>query len=85
MSRRGEYNAYLRSQHIPIIQSFCDENGLEWHFVNDFEWHIRIDNKLDVYPTRKRWCWLPNEHRGGFKDFEELQDIYFTELKELEK
>lgn len=80
MSSRGARNAYLRQKHIMIIQDFCDRSGLEWHYVHGYEWHIRIDNVLDVFPTRKRWHCLITDHRGSFSDYEELQDIYFKEV-----
>lgn len=79
MSNRGIKNAWARAANLPLIKEFCNELGLEWRFIAG-DWHIRIDNKLDVYPTRKRWCWPPTEERGSYNGFEQLQDIYMTRI-----
>jgi hypothetical protein len=41
------------------------------------DWHLRIEGKFDVYPTRKRWHYIPTEARGGFEDYEDLGRIFF--------
>jgi len=43
MSNRGYMNREQRKKHIPIIESFCKDNGLTYKFVNGYEWHIRIE------------------------------------------
>jgi hypothetical protein len=76
MSRSSWYNAKLRKEHIPVIVEFCKDAGFSYKFVNGFEWHIRIENVLDVFPTRNRWYWLPTGERGSFNDHEELGQIF---------
>lgn len=84
MSNKGVHNRRLRRQNVPLIEEFCKELGLNIKYIAG-DWHIRIDNKLDVYPTRQRWFWLPTKERGGYKDFEQLQDIDSLELEVVRK
>jgi hypothetical protein len=76
MSRKGERNAQLRKKHIPTVKAFCDDLGIEWHYVHDFEWHIRIGGVMDIFPTRNRYHLLKTEERGSFSDYEELGQIF---------
>ena len=52
--------------------------GLRYYWIAG-NWHMRIDDRLDVYPTRKRYHWLPTGERGSFADYEELGRV-FVEL-----
>lgn len=81
MSRRGAYNARLRKENIPTIQDFCEDAGLTFKFVNGYEWHIRIENVLDVFPTRKRYHNLKTDARGSFEDYDELGRIFLDTTK----
>lgn len=80
MSRRGAYNAQLRKENIPTIESFCRDLGLTWRFVNG-DWHIRIENVLDVYPTRQRYCWLPDQEWGFYGDYDDLGRIFTKHME----
>lgn len=77
---KGHRNAQLRKDHLPTIVSFCDDMDFKYKFVHGFEWHVRIEDVLDVYPTRNRWHWLPTGERGGFSDYEELGQIFLERL-----
>lgn len=76
MSKNGARNAQLRKEHLPTIKDFCEDLGLAYEFVHGFEWHIRIEKVLDVFPTRNRWHWLPTGERGQFNDYDELGQIF---------
>lgn len=80
MSNKGATNAYLRKKHLPTIKGFCQDNNLSMEFINGFEWHIRIEKVLDVFPTRNRWHWLPTGERGSFHDYDELGRIFMERL-----
>jgi hypothetical protein len=53
MSGRGVQNAIRRTKNLPEIISFCHDMGLKYVWIAG-NWHMRIEGKLDVYPTRKR-------------------------------
>lgn len=76
MSNKSNYHQKLRKEHLPIIQSFCEDAGLEYEFIYGFKWHIRIEKVLDVFPTHNKWHWLPTGERGRFSDYEELGQIF---------
>lgn len=82
---RSRINAEKRKKHIPTIKAFCEDLGLKYDFVHGFEWHIRIENLMDVFPTRNRYHLLKTGERGSFKDYEELGRIFveYTEKEEF--
>ena len=82
---RGFINAQKRKKHIPTIQTFCEDLGLQYSFVHGFEWHIRIEKIMDVYPTRNRYHLLKTEERGSFKDYEELGQIFSEYVEKIEE
>lgn len=71
---KGAWRAIARKQNIPEIQAFCEDMGFTYRFIAG-DWHIRIENVLDVYPTRKRYCWLPTGEWGWYNDYEDLGRI----------
>lgn len=77
MSRsKSNRNMSLRREHIPTIKAFCEDLGLEYVFINGYEWHIRVQNVMDVFPTRNRYHLLKTGERGSFADYEELGRIF---------
>ena len=80
---RGTYNALRRTKNLPEIISFCNDMQLRYYWIAG-NWHMRIADKFDVYPTRKRYQWLPTGERGSFADYEELGRV-FIELMGAEK
>lgn len=80
MSRNGARNARLRAEHLPTIKDFCADHDLEYEFVNGYEWHVRIEKVIDVYPTRNKWHWLPTGERGQFKDYDDLGRIFMERM-----
>lgn len=75
MSSRGDHNAWLRKKNLPEIVAFCDDLGLTYEYVNGYEWHIRIEGIMDVFPTRKKYHLIKTNERGEFTDYEELGSI----------
>lgn len=78
---KGAYHAYLRKKHLPTIQAFCEDADFTYEFVHGYEWHMRIEKILDVFPTRNRWHFLPTGERGSFKDYEELGRILTERMR----
>lgn len=73
---RSRINAEKRKKHIPTIKAFCEDLGLEYEFIHGFEWHIRVQGVMDVFPTRNRYHLLKTGARGQFTDYEELGRIF---------
>ena len=84
MSRRGEINARKRRQHLPDIKAFLDDLGVEWHYVHGYEWHIRVNGLMDIFPTNNKYHFIKTDQRGEFEDYEELGQI-FAEYVEHEE
>lgn len=78
---KGYNNALKRKEHIPIIEAFCKDNGLTYTFIHGYEWHIRIERVLDVFPTRMRWCWLPTQERGTIEDYDDIGRIFMERME----
>jgi len=72
MSRN--YNRFIREKNLEWITEFLEEAGLSWKFING-DWHIRVEGELDIFPTRKRYHFIPTDERGGFRDYEHLGEI----------
>ena len=66
---RSRINAEKRKKHIPTIKAFCEDLGLEYEFIHGFEWHIRVQGVMDVFPTRNRYHLLKTGARGQFPFF----------------
>lgn len=73
--RRSAENWAKRQKNLPTVKAFCEDAGLSYEFIHGFEWHIRIENILDVFPTNKKWHHLPTDERGTYQDYDELGEI----------
>ena len=73
--------AQKRKEHIPIIKAFCEDNGLTYKFIHNFEWHIRIEGVLDIYTTTMKWHWLPTEERGEINDYDDIGKIFMEHME----
>ena len=80
MSRRSAINQQLRKENKPEILEFCKDNGLDYRWVQG-DWHIRIENVLDVYPTRKKYFWLPDKQWGEYDNYEDLGQIFANKME----
>ncbi len=78
MSSKGKRlaNARRRAENIPEVVAFCEDAGFEWHYVNGQQWQIRVEQVMDVYPTNKKYCWLPTGTWGSYTDYENLGNIF---------
>lgn len=73
---RSAHRAWLREQHTPTIVAFCEDLGLRYEKVHGFDWHIRIEGIMDVFPTSNKYHLLKTDERGRFNDYEELGRIF---------
>lgn len=85
MSNKGARNAYHRAQNLPTIKEFCEDNDLKFEFIHGFEWHVRIEKVMDVFPTRKRWHWLKTGERGSYTDYDDLGCIFIEHVRATEQ
>jgi len=79
MSRRGYRNKKLREQNKPEIFQFCKDNSFAIRAVAG-DWQFRIENVIDVYPTRKRFFWLPTQEWGSYEDYDDLGRIMLERM-----
>lgn len=52
------------------VDDFCKENKFDFEFIT--EYHIRIENQVDVFPTNRRFCILKNKRWGAYNFINEL-------------
>jgi hypothetical protein len=76
MGRKAAVNQQLRKEHTPAIVAFLNDLELDWEYVHGFEWHIRVQGIMDIFPTSNRYHFLKTDARGSFKDYEELGRIF---------
>jgi hypothetical protein len=79
MGNRGAANRYYRAQNTPEVIQFCNDNGFAHRWVNG-DWHLRIEDVIDVYPGRKRFFFLPTKEWGWYQDYEDLGRILVERL-----
>jgi hypothetical protein len=58
------------------VDDFCHEHGFSFEFITDY--HIRIENQLDVFPTNRKFCVVKTQRWGMYNFISEL-------LKHLKK
>lgn len=78
MSNRN--NAHQRAQHMPLLIEFLENEGLQYRWIAG-DWHLRIENVFDVFPTRQRWHYIPDDFRGGYTDYESLQNAFMRSYR----
>ena len=83
MSRRGDYRASLRAKNNPTIYAFIDDLELEYKWLAG-DWHMRIEKKLDVFPTSRKWFNIVTKERGDFRDYDDLGRVFFEQMKLIE-
>lgn len=81
MSNRGEMHAEMRKEHLPEIQQFLKDADLKYEFIHGFEWHIRVENAIDIFPTRNRYHILSTDERGSFIDYEDLGRVFLENIE----
>jgi hypothetical protein len=55
------------------IDDFCHSHNLQFEFITEYQ--IRIDGKVDVFPTNKRFYNLQNSRWGWYNRVEELLEL----------
>ena len=83
MSRKGAINQAKRDKNKPEIFAFAEDNNFSIEAIAG-DWHYRLDSVMDVYPTRKRYCWLPEQAYGSYADYEDLGVKMITHLESME-
>lgn len=74
-SRRARYLANLKVRKEKTrnftkceIQDLCDEMGFKVQHLT--EYHVRIEGRLDIYPTSRKYHLFKHGERGEIQDFE---------------
>lgn len=76
MSNKSAKKAEAREIEKCAISDFCEVNGYEMEFINKYQ--IRIDNKVDVYPTNKKFCvmhWASATGCPQWGTYQNIEDI----------
>lgn len=57
-----------------LVHDFCEDKQIKMEHINDFQ--IRLDGRLDVYPTAKKFCFLPKKLWGMYSQINDLCKKY---------
>lgn len=79
MSNRGARNRYLRAKHTPEVIEFCKDHEFNYEWIAG-DWHLRIENVMDIYPGKKRFFWIPTKEWGWYSDYDGLGKIMLERL-----
>lgn len=50
------------NKHLCMLQDLCEEKGYKMRHITSYQ--VRVNNILDVYPTRLKYCYLPTKEWG---------------------
>ena len=74
-TRRTRYLARLKERKAKTrnftkceLQDLCDEKGYTMQHMT--EYHIRVQGKLDIYPTSRKYHLITKNERGEIHDLE---------------
>jgi hypothetical protein len=74
-TRRERYNANLKVRKEKArnftkceLQDLCEEKGYTMQHMT--EYHIRVEGKLDIYPTSRKYHLITKNERGEIHDLE---------------
>jgi len=62
------------------LQELCNERDPALELQKIKEWHFRVtgsQGRLDIFPQRRRWHWLPENRRGLYKSEKNLLLRFF--------
>jgi len=64
-----------RNLNLCELYDFCKENNIEMYEINEYQ--VRLNNKLDIYPTNKKYCVFNKEDYtrniwGAYSDLKEI-------------
>lgn len=82
MSNRGTMNRFRRKKNTPEVIEFCEDNDLKYKWING-DWHLRIEGKMDIYPGKKRFFWIPGGEWGFYDDYDDLGRIMIEKMGEV--
>lgn len=54
------------------IDDFCKEHGIEMEHMTEYQ--IRLDGKIDVYPTNKKYCIL-SRFGGKWGQYNKIEEL----------
>lgn len=78
--RRSEINKARREANKPEVLAFCEDAGFSYRWMAG-DWHMRIENVMDIYPTRKRFFWLPTKEWGEYSNYDDLGKIMIERME----
>lgn len=63
-----------REQEKCVVHDYCEAHEIKVEYINDFQW--RLNNVLDIYPTAKKFCFLPRKVWGMYSRIEDMGKKY---------
>lgn len=57
-----ERNENNRNHNLCRLQDLAEEQG--WELVHISKYQVRVNGKVDIYPTRLKYCHLPTKEWG---------------------
>lgn len=52
------------------VKDLCDQHKLDFRMITDYQ--IRVDNKVDIYPTGKKYFNLRTKDWGQYETMDEI-------------
>ena len=66
------YKQANRVKFVNILRSL----DYSQHMVEEITpYQYRIDGKLDIYPSNRKWHLIPTGERGQFRNFKEIEEL----------
>jgi hypothetical protein len=69
--------AQRRFEQIPDLLNLADQ-GFDIRVVNEDGYQFRVNGRLDIYPTNKRWHDIKENKRGGYESLTEFIPRFFS-------
>lgn len=66
-----------RDEQIPDLLKLADQ-GYDIRVVNEAGYQFRVNGRLDIYPTNKRWHDLKKNKRGGYESLLDFIPSFFS-------
>lgn len=65
-------NKVKLTQNKAKLLEFCSKNNLQYREIMPYQ--IRIDEKIDIYPTNKKYCILAIDQWGTYLELRDILD-----------
>lgn len=75
---------HRRSEQIPELLEL-EKQGYDIRVVNEAGYQFRVNGRLDVYPTNKRWHDLKKNVRGDYDSLSRFIPTFFSQAKPVMK